>query len=404
MVRTANYFLTLPSFAIILASCGAPVVVGENMSNPLVVRSQPSISTAPEIVKKSTVFLDIAGYSLCSGTIVAKNKILTAKHCVDSITDASEIIVRFGPDQSDSRHSRRAYGSPRQHSRLDLAVISIEDIPSNYSPATIFDPSASLSVGSEVVIAGFGKTSSEAFNAGRYMRWGKTHFTAFQAQIDYVDGSSYRSILQFNARTADGTWDSKGSAVCGGDSGGPVYRFFNNQWGLTGVISGGPVVCESGISESLAADPRPNKSWILADLPPAQKCTISEVANVRYWSEESFIIGVLNPTVPIRVEVANSPDIGSRKHVTSTGYVYFSNTSCSEAGLAKCSGRIYVTDSNSVQGTVAGTNLRSEASSTSTLLGVIQEGTELNIIERRQDGWLKVDIRGTVDTSTIACR
>jgi hypothetical protein len=90
----------------------------------------------------------------------------------------------------------------------------------------------------------------------------------------------YRSVLSFYSLADDLLQHPPGvyATTCPGDSGGPVYRWWNGRWGLSGIISGGPAPCTrfSAVQDavtgelhdglySVASDPRPapNRAWIL---------------------------------------------------------------------------------------------------------------------------------------------
>jgi hypothetical protein len=239
-----------------ISACSFEKPQKELTTEPQIARPEESLKKAPAVVKRSTVLLVIDQFTKCTGTIVAKDKILTAHHCFQGDEDASKVVVFFGPDAKTARFRRKGKGKARFHPKLDLAVFLIESLPEGFAPVPILPVTSQLAPGDGVVIAGYGSSSSEGLDYGKFLRWGKTNFTSYEEVVKYQGGITYRSILRFES-------PAEGSTVCGGDSGGPVYRKFKGRWGLTGVISGGPAFCEQ-YSETLAADPRPNASWILA--------------------------------------------------------------------------------------------------------------------------------------------
>ncbi|NRA66471.1 MAG: trypsin-like serine protease [Pseudobacteriovorax sp.] len=380
-----------------LTGCHKPEPETSDLS---IIRSELSILTAPKIVSESTVILD-AGFNYCSGTIVAEDKILTAAHCLDFVEDAQSIVVRFGPDLRSVRYGRVALGTPRIHPTLDLAVLQIENLPQGYYPAKIFPPSARLRKYDSVVIAGYGQTGSERDNFAEFLRWGTTKFDQFLSEVEYEDGSVYPSILRFRGRADQ-------AAVCNGDSGGPIFRKIGDHWGLTGVISGGPVACED-FSESLASDPRPNSSWILQPFLNVPKtCDLSpdmwgQPIALKYWDSESETHTIVEDPAAIRFLDIQNPDI-DRDIVRFTGYVHADATTCGEnrQTCIEKYANVTIRSESSIFNEMNGESVRSSPSNRANVLGIISDTTWVRVIERLPDGWLKIDLEGTIDRNT--CR
>lgn len=242
---------------ILLGACGLDVV--EDHRPPLdeqIVRPEETIRSAPAVIPKGSVILDF-GYSMCSGIIVARKKILTSHHCFEGWDDASRVKVLFGVDRRTITNTRRGVGVAKLHDRLDLAVFSIDEaIPGGYAPIPLWGSDFSLKSGTKVALAGYGSTAADVNNAGNFLRWGYANFREFFPEFRYDENTVYRSILAFS------NGNKLTSASCGGDSGGPIVAEKNGEWRLVGVVSGSPVECGLN-SETLAADVRPNHQWIL---------------------------------------------------------------------------------------------------------------------------------------------
>jgi hypothetical protein len=260
-------FCTFLSVLLLSSGCRLMPQAG---NDELIARAEESLDTAPEIVRKSTVLLDMEGL-FCTGTIVAVDRILTAAHCVEDIEDAQSVVVRFGTNMSEAHISRRGTGKPLVHKDADLAVIRIEAIPEGYAPAPIHNVN-DWEQGEEgrAVIAGFGKSHSERDDHGEVLRWGYTTFYMSLEDFEFENGKSYASLLWF---WFSGSETSERATQCFGDSGGPVYRNVNGNWALAGVISGGAVECQK-YSDTIAEDLEGIHDWIFSHIEESESCVI----------------------------------------------------------------------------------------------------------------------------------
>ncbi len=364
-----------------------------------------SDSQTPEIVKTSTVAIvsgikssggDLTKTFLCSGTLIAKNKVLTARHCginLPNKDDVSDIEVRFGRNATDAKQKRQVKKLKR-HEKFDLMVLEIDSAPEGFLPAVILPENSAFKGGGEspqetAVLAGFGlnetqygrpnriramrnvyavklgyphdaylpyptsqpdnveewlqtvkkfdeiyvklkktplavsalnktdltsvkdhiikqaeglkilKTDAEEMFIEKFrpttfeLRWGKTIFFKWHEKLEnstevQLEGGSLFSVLEFRGGTnyfrmqeiedehrLDDLWvanekilSEATSSACPADSGGPVYRQYKGQWGLTAVVSSGFNPCDVCLS-TMAADPRLQivRSWIDAPIP-----------------------------------------------------------------------------------------------------------------------------------------
>lgn len=163
----------------------------------------------------------------CSGTLVAPDLIVTARHCVN----ADGQIAGSPPAEKSSIRVRRVGGAwtgVRRIVTFDLGLVwSSQDVaflkleaPLGGRPATVSPaPSSSLFV----VLAGFGVTNlGNTGNAG--LAWAH-HPIEFAA-------------LRSNGSPAVGWGTDKGGVNCAGDSGGPVFlQASDGTLQLVGVMS-----------------------------------------------------------------------------------------------------------------------------------------------------------------------
>lgn len=364
-----------------------------------------SDSQTPEIVKTSTVAIvsgmkssggDLTKTFLCSGTLIAKNKVLTARHCGMSLPnkdDASDIEVRFGSNAMNAKQKRQVKKLKR-HEKFDLMVLEIDAAPEGFLPAVILPENSPFNGGGETpqetaVVAGFGLSETPSGRPNRIramrnvyavklgyphdaylpypatqpnnleewlrtveqfdkiyvklkktplaasalnktdltfvkdhivkqaeglkilkidaeemfidkfkpttfeLRWGKTIFFKWHEKLEnspevQLEGGTLFSVIEFRGGTnyfrmqeiedqhrLGDLWmanekilSEATSSACPADSGGPVYRQYKGQWGLTAVVSSGFNPCDVTLS-TMAADPRSQivKTWIEAAIP-----------------------------------------------------------------------------------------------------------------------------------------
>lgn len=171
---------------------------------------------------------DAAPRLICSGLLVAPRVVLTAGHCVDSLTRAPQANVFFGADITGPGTSI-AIDRSRVDPTFDLAtgandlglLLLAEDAPA--APLTLLDHDASaLALGSDLRVVGLGVASLDG--AGDGVRRTGTMATS---AIDATDITSEPSP----------------SMSCSGDSGGPVFATIDGVETLVGVTSGGDREC-----------------------------------------------------------------------------------------------------------------------------------------------------------------
>jgi hypothetical protein len=160
------------------------------------------------VLKRTT-----AGAGFCSGTVLARNIVLTAAHCVAASRD---MRIHFR-DESGAAVLLEVAGSaihplfrsdaPKLRERsIDLALLRTTlPLPDRFHPATL-DRGTALALGSHVRIAGFGVTREGADTTGGKLRIGVLEVRApISSILLWADDPTHR-----------------GAGACNGDSGGPV--------------------------------------------------------------------------------------------------------------------------------------------------------------------------------------
>lgn len=168
----------------------------------------------------------------CTGSVIAKNVILTAGHCARG-AEKNQIYAVFHPDmmcasgynsrmkiQSDDILVHKDYKGDSS-AKSDLALVKLSaPVPADYPVIDLYDGKSPLS-SDNLLMVGYGITSESARDS-RFLR--KVNKSA---KLDsMVDGPN----IAFDQR------DGRGG-VCSGDSGGPIYAKVGNQYKVIGVNS-----------------------------------------------------------------------------------------------------------------------------------------------------------------------
>ncbi len=169
--------------------------------------------TGPE--KTSTV-----GLSGCTGTIIARDLILTAAHCYDNSVEGGYVLFGMQFNGADrkiisiaSSTVNSAYTGPEN----DVALLKLaSDIPMGYQAVNILPPEIPMNLGETVRQAGYGSDNSP-----------NSFGTLRTVDSRYVGDTQLGALSVRNGQTA----------ACSGDSGGPLYVQKNGQWYTAGITS-----------------------------------------------------------------------------------------------------------------------------------------------------------------------
>ncbi|MCR6487502.1 serine protease [Amycolatopsis sp. OK19-0408] len=231
-VRRAAAVLAAVAAAGALAVTAAP---GASAGDPRIVGGTPTtIDDFP-----ATVIFNVNGAQHCAGTLVAKNKVLTAAHCTDGV-EASQMEIIGGQTKfSDTSGEKAGVSDVWQNPEFtmdgmqhDNSVLTL-DKDLSYTPATLVQSAddAAYKTGADVTVVGWGATSEG----------GDVSDTLLKVSVPVVDnascaekytaaGSNYDKASMFCAGVPEGGKDS-----CQGDSGGPAYV----DGKLAGIVSWG---------------------------------------------------------------------------------------------------------------------------------------------------------------------
>lgn len=226
MIRITRYFFLFP---LALTACHfTPSTIQKK--EYAVINGQQTLED--EWIAQSTVALydDYTG-EVCSGVLIADNIVLTAAHCLGPKTES--IFVLFGVNAASSPQEIRdvedyrisTYWEARKYQKKntgDIALVKFAgSLPPNYESVAMLTPEQRdlLTAESEIIVAGFGTSNAQSFYTE-----GKLQHTTLQIQDPQF---SISEVL---------VDQSRGSAVCHGDSGGPAFIVHEDQayvWGIT---------------------------------------------------------------------------------------------------------------------------------------------------------------------------
>jgi secreted trypsin-like serine protease len=229
------------------------------------------------------------GYA-CTGTLILKNVVLTAAHCLSKKHNQFQVIFSrdgyLALDQNDMefiRHSEKViihenyednYTKQPAMNQSDIGLVYFRGtLPEGYTPANVMMDDHMIKKDQVMTVAGYGVTKVIA-NEIKYKKSKK-----FQDQIksgkiacdnDVKDKDDDPTCMEVSM-SGDGelrktqapikfiyesefVLDEKNAGTCSGDSGGPVFVEENGQMYLTGLTSRGDMLCNGvGVYTSVPA-------------------------------------------------------------------------------------------------------------------------------------------------------
>lgn len=245
---------------------------------PLAIKNPLSASTVLLLHEDSK---DSENISACTGTLIDRDTILTAAHCVEK-SGAGKTVAAFTNNmtcaaKAQSRtmrkivaqviHADYIYGDdPVNNAASDIAVLKFEgELPLGYEVRNLPLRSYDLALADELIMSGYGKTNEDDDESLGLLRFTRTPRTRLSNQ--FYSTRQEKNIVLKDVHVIE-QYDT---GVCHGDSGGPLYTWNGHELVLIGVTSAGvdsraggrfptrPRVCH-GVS--LFVDIRAKLDWI----------------------------------------------------------------------------------------------------------------------------------------------
>ncbi len=272
--------LSFLHFALFLSACGQRGQFSPNehkITNAKIINGQEVKSG--ELAQSFTVGVyNTKVKSICTGTLISSNVVLTAAHCVYG--KSTNLKVIFSTNIDDVLGSRELdivqslmlqvidYKiSPTWNPKDETAQVDTGDIalikfkgqlPLGYKPAVFLTDASELKLGSLVTVAGFGvnRVDMDEIEARRVK---KEDIESGDVVCSSEHNGKYSNCFEIN-RSGDGLLriteapisfiheteiklNEKKSGTCSGDSGGPAFIKKNGQLLFFGVTSRGSELC-----------------------------------------------------------------------------------------------------------------------------------------------------------------
>ena len=191
----------------------------------------------------SAVAFIFTGDGLCTGLLIGTREVVTAAHCVAGNTENADFYVRINNRNYDiaDRYYNSNYnpGSAvtAESVQYDIGIIILSQDVTSVSPIPVA-VGAPARAGAGILVLGFGSNEQPRNTDEDFYSLVK----AGEQRIDEASGGVIYTSL------------SSGSAVCSGDSGGPVLQTIDGQVATIGVTSAGTTEDRGAVCTTSGSD------------------------------------------------------------------------------------------------------------------------------------------------------
>jgi hypothetical protein len=227
-------------------ACG--ILTGTVLFSQGIVNGSECSPAATPVVKLNLYDKDgIAGG--CTGTVISARAVLTAAHCLANGITSVRVFLGTGDQISSTSVEWNSRYKPSDASSLDVGIVLTgQDL--TRTPQALLT-SRDARVGEQAVIAGWGNDVTGS--GGNTLRAGT-------ASISAVGNTTLETI-----------YSGTGSAVCSGDSGGPLLLAEGGVWAVAGITSATSIggSCAQGTSYYASVRNADIRQFILNLVPTA---------------------------------------------------------------------------------------------------------------------------------------
>lgn len=225
------------------------------------------VSRSDELMRSTVglVMMSRGSQSICTGSIVADNIVLTAAHCMVGVDGA---VVTYGADIETAIVDKKyypvlevyihpSYDPEADKNSNDIALVKFDgNLPGDNSKVTLLGNTSLLKNGMLATLTGYG-ASIEAdgkFSGSSILR---------KVQVPLADSQFSQTEIQFSS--------AGGSGACHGDSGGPAYATIDGELVVIGVTSRTTDLKGGCQKDSIYTNVAPFKAWIEATASELQR-------------------------------------------------------------------------------------------------------------------------------------
>lgn len=238
----------LGSSVLLLSACGKSTGMEVQGSGLSVVGGNVASQATYDQYFKAVASLQIQGSHFCGGTLIAKNLVLTAAHCLADFPRSAilnQVEVVLGSATLRSRAGAEVFRvasyqiEPRydaQNNQYDIAIINLQG-ESKLTPAPLNIDNALPAAGTTTYVAGWGVTRENG-NISASMKY---------APLSAISNEQCASVYGSSIYSGNVCAYANGVDACQGDSGGPLFSFDGQKLTVVGVVSYGYGCARRGV-------------------------------------------------------------------------------------------------------------------------------------------------------------